>query len=257
MKPKVVILCGGKGTRLREETENKPKPLVNVGRMPILWHIMKHYAHYGLKDFILCLGYKGELIKDYFLDYKYRRWDIELNLKDGTKSIIQDDAVEDWNIIFAETGLETNTGGRIKKIEKYIKEDYFFATYGDGLTDVNLRDLEKFFLQTGKIGVITGVRPHSKYGQIEVDHDGTITMFKEKPLVDNFINGGFCVFSRNIFEYMDDNCILEKEVFEQLVSERQLALYKYTGFWKCMDTFKDYQELNEMWYSGNPLWKVY
>lgn len=257
MKPKVVILCGGKGTRLREETENKPKPLVNVGRMPILWHIMKHYAYYGFNDFILCLGYKGELIKDYFLDYKYRRWDIQINLKDGTKSIIQDDTVEDWNITFADTGLETNTGGRIKKIEKYIEEEYFFVTYGDGLSDVNLKDLECFFLQQGKTGVITGVRPHSKYGLIEVDPDGTITRFKEKPLLDSFINGGFCVFNRSIFKYMDENCVLEQDVFEQLVSLRQLALYKYKGFWKCMDTFKDYQELNEMWYSGNSPWKVY
>jgi len=258
VKPKVVILCGGKGTRLREETENKPKPLVKVGNFPILWHIMKHYAHYGYSDFILCLGYKGELIKDYFINYKFYRWDLQLNLKYGIKSFMQDMVeVEDWDITFADTGQETNTGGRVKKIEKYIDGDYFFLTYGDGLSNVNLHELEKFFLRKDKIGVITGIRPRSKYGEIAVDPKGVITEFKEKPLLDNFINGGFCVFSRKIFDYMDENCILEKEVFEQLVSMRELAVYVHEGFWKCMDTYKDYQELNKMWYSGNSPWKVY
>ncbi len=258
MKPKVVVLCGGKGTRLREETEKKPKPLVTVGELPVLWHIMKHYSHYGFNDFVFCLGYKGELIKDYFLNYKYQRWDIQINLKDGTRSVIQDTAeVEDWNIIFADTGLETNTGGRVKKIEKYIKEPYFFLTYGDGLSDVNIKKLESFFLEKGKIGVVTGVRPQSRFGEIAVDSGGIITKFKEKPLLNNFINGGFCVLNSKIFEYMTENCSLEENVFKQLAGERELALYKHTGFWKCMDTYKDYRELNEMWYSGNTPWKVY
>jgi len=258
VKPKVVILCGGKGTRLREETENKPKPLVTVGGLPILWHIMKHYAHYGFNDFILCLGYKGELIKEYFLSYQYRRWDVQLNLKDGINSIIKGkDEVEDWNIIFAGTGLETNTGGRVKKVEKYIDGDYFFLTYGDGLSDVNLMELESFFLQKGKIGVVTGVRPQSKYGEIAVDPDGIITSFKEKPWLNSYINGGFFIFNRKIFDYLNENCTLEQEVFQQLISEQQLAMYKHEGFWKCMDTYKDYQELNEMWYQGNTSWKVY
>lgn len=258
MKPKVVILCGGKGTRLREETEKKPKPLLSIGKYPILWHIMKHYSHYGFNDFILCLGYKGELIKDYFINYENRRWDIQLNLKEGIKSVLQDgDPVENWNIIFANTGLETNTGGRIKKIEKYIDEEYFFLTYGDGVSNVNLKKLEEYFKLKGKIGVITGIRPLSKYGQVTIDTDCVITGFKEKPLLNEYVNGGFCVFHRKIFNYLDENCVLEQEVFEQLVNGRELAMYKHEGFWKCMDTYKDYKELNEIWDQGNSQWKVY
>ena len=258
MKPKVVILCGGKGTRLREMTESKPKPLLSIGNYPILWHIMKHYSHYGFNDFILCLGYKGELIKEYFIKYKNRLCDVQLNLKDGIETILQDgNPVENWNIIFANTGLETNTGGRIKKIEKYINGEYFFLTYGDGLSNVNFEKLEEYFKQKGKIGVITAIRPQSRFGQITIEPDCIVTGFKEKPLLNDYANGGFCVFHRKIFNYMDENCILEQEVFEQLVNERELAIYKHEGFWKCMDTYKDYKELNEIWDHGNPQWKVY
>lgn len=258
MNPKVVILCGGKGTRLREETENKPKPLLSIGSHPILWHIMKHYSCHGFNDFVLCLGYKGELIKDYFINYKNRRCDIQLSLKEGKKLILQDgDQEENFNIVFANTGLETNTGGRIKRIEKYINEEYFFLTYGDGLSDVNLKRLEEYFLQMGKIGVITGIRPKSKYGHIIIDPDGIVSGFKEKPLLNEYINGGFCVFHRNIFNYMDDDCVLEQEVLEQLVNDRELAIYKHDGFWKSMDTYKDYKELNEIWENGDCPWKEY
>lgn len=258
MKPKVVILCGGKGTRLREETEDKPKPLLFIGNYPILWHIMKHYSNYGFNEFVLCLGYKGELIKDYFINYKNRLCDVQLNMKVGKKSILDGgDPVENWNIIFANTGLETNTGGRIKKIEKYINEEYFFLTYGDGLSDLNLKKLEEFFLQKGKVGVVTGIRPRSKYGQITVEPDCIVTGFKEKPLLNDYANGGFCIFHRKIFNYMNENCVLEQEVFEQLVNERELAMYKHEGFWKCMDTYKDYKELNEIWDNNGSLWEVY
>lgn len=258
MKPKVVILCGGKGTRLREETEHKPKPLISIGGYPILWHIMKHYSYYGFDDFILCLGYKGELIKEYFINYKNHHWDIRLNLKEGIKYVIQDgDTVENWNIIFANTGQETNTGGRIKKVEKYIDGEYFFLTYGDGLSDVNLGKLEEFFLQMGRTGVVTGIRPQSRFGQITVDSACIVTGFKEKPLLNDYVNGGFCVFHKKIFDYLDENCVLEQEVFERLVCERELAMYKHEGFWKCMDTYKDYKELNEMWERGDCPWKVY
>lgn len=257
MKPKVVILCGGKGTRLREETETKPKPLLSIGNYPILWHIMKHYSNYGFNDFILCLGYKGDLIKEYFLNYQNRRWDIQLNLKEGKKSLLQgDNQIENWNITFAHTGVETNTGGRIKRIENYIGGEYFFLTYGDGLSDVNLRKLEEYFLLKGKTGVITGIRPQSKYGVISVGDDNIITGFKEKPMLNDHINGGFCVFHKNIFNFLEDNCVLEQEVFEKLTSERELAMYKHEGFWKCMDTYKDFLELNKMWEQGDTPWKV-
>lgn len=243
--------------RLREETENKPKPLLSIGEYPILLHIMKHYAGYGFNDFILCLGYQGDQIKDFFINYNHRCRDIQLNLKKGTKSILQDNkGMEDWNIIFANTGLDTNTGGRIKRIERYINGDYFFLTYGDGVSDIDLRELEKFFLKKGKIGVITGIRPQSRFGRITMDDDCLITGFREKPVVDDYINGGFAVFHRNIFRFMDDNCVLEQDVFTQLVNERELAVYKHEGFWKCMDTYKDYVELNEMWEHGERPWKV-
>lgn len=258
MAPKVVILCGGKGTRLWEETANKPKPLLPIGEHPILWHIMEHYSHYGFNDFILCLGYKGDLIRDYFINLINCQCDIQLNLKEKTSSILHDGRpAKNWSIIFANTGLETNTGGRIKRIEKYIDGDYFFLTYGDGLSNVNLVKLEEFFRQKGKTGVITGVRPRSKFGRINIDGDCIITGFKEKPLLNDYVNGGFCVFNRKVFDYMDDNCVLEREVFEQLVDHRELVMYKHEGFWKCMDTYKDYQELNDMWESGFPPWKVF
>jgi glucose-1-phosphate cytidylyltransferase len=257
VKPKVVILCGGKGTRLREETEKKPKPMVTIGHHPILLHIMKHYSHYGYNSFVLCLGYKGEFIKEYFLNYIDRCCDLQLNLKDGVKSVIKDQkGLDNWDIIFADTGLETNTGGRIKRVEKYIKGEYFFLTYGDGLSNVNLKELEKFFLQKGRIGLVTGTRPESKYGQIAVGSDSIITGFKEKPILSDYINGGFFVFNRKIFDYLDENCVLEKEIFERLSREKELALFRHEGFWKCMDTYKDYQELNEMWKNGNTPWKV-
>lgn len=243
--------------RLREETGNKPKPLLSVGDYPILWHIMKHYSSHGFNDFILCLGYQGNQIKDYFINYNYRCRDIQLNLKKGTKSILQDKkSMEDWNIIFADTGLDTNTGGRVKRIERYIDGDYFFLTYGDGLSDVNLRELEKFFLAKGKTGVITGIRPQSRFGRITMDDQCLVTGFREKPVADDCINGGFAVFHRGIFNFMDDNCVLEQEVFTQLVSQRELAVYRHQGFWKCMDTYKDYIELNEMWEAGNRPWEV-
>jgi len=256
VKPKVVILCGGKGMRLREETVNRPKPLLNIGEYPILWHIMEHYAYYGFNDFILCLGYKGEFIRDYFINHKNIHCDIQFNLKNDARHILSDsDQIHNWNITFANTGLETNTGGRIKIIEKYINEEYFFLTYGDGLSSVNLTKLEEFYRQKGRIGVITGIRPQSKFGQITIGEDDIITGFKEKPLLNDYINGGFCVLNRKIFNYLRGDCSLEQEVFGQLVSERELAMYKHEGFWKCMDTFKDYKEMNEMWERGDWPWK--
>lgn len=243
--------------RLREETENKPKPLLSIGKYPIVWHIMKHYSQYGFNHFILCLGYQGDLIKDYFINYNNRRWDIQLNLKEGITSILQDEnEIENWSIIFANTGLETNTGGRIKKIEKYINEEYFFLTYGDGLSDVNLKELEEFYMHKGKIGVVTGIRPQSRFGKITIDNDCMVTGFKEKPLLNDYINGGFFLFNRKIFNFLDENCVLEQEVFNRLSSEKELAMYKHEGFWKCMDTYKDYVELNKMWEIGDSPWKV-
>lgn len=257
INPKVVILCGGMGTRLREETEFKPKPMVKIGDMPILWHIMKTYSHYGFKDFILCLGYKGEMIKDYFVNYGWMSNDFKLNLKSGNREQFRDNGVEDWNITFADTGQETQTGGRIKRIEKYIDGDHFLATYGDGVGNVDIKKLVAFHMQQKKVGTLTGLHPWSKYGTVHVAPDHTITAFQEKPILKDWINGGFFVFNTRMFDYLDDGCILEQGPFEQLAKEKKLSLYKHDGFWHSMDTYKDVLDLNAIWSKRNAPWHVW
>jgi len=256
--PKVVILCGGLGTRLREETEFKPKPLVEIGGRPILWHIMKGYAHFGFREFVLCLGYRGHMIKEYFLSYEYMNTDFLLDLGTNERRALRPNhGGEDWRITFADTGLETNTGGRIKRIQQYIDTDYFFATYGDGVSDVDIRALEAFFLTKGKIAVITGLHPWSKYGRVDVGADEIVKGFAEKPQLKDVTNGGFFVFSRRIFDYLDGNSVLEREPFERLAKDQEMALYKHDGFWHAMDTYKDYLDLNRMWSSGAAPWRVW
>jgi glucose-1-phosphate cytidylyltransferase len=257
-KLKVVILCGGFGTRLREETEFKPKPLVQIGNKPILWHIMKHYSHFGFNDFILCLGYKGEMIKDYFLNYIWRANDFTINLqKINEITTHAPGEIENWNITFVDTGKKTQTGGRIKAIEKYIKEPHFLATYGDGVSDVDIRKVVAFHKAKGKIGTLTGLHPRSKYGNVNIGNDQIVTEFKEKSVLNDLINGGFFVFKKEIFNYLKENVMLEKEPFEELAKKGQLALYKHDGYWQCMDTFKEYKELNKIWNNTNAPWKVW
>lgn len=262
-KPKVVILCGGIGTRLREQTEFMPKPLVRIGDMPILWHIMKIYSHYGYNDFILCLGYKGEMIKEYFLNYEWMSRDFTFNLSSRNKwKTHSEHALEDWNITFADTGLHTLTGGRIKKIEKYIKGDYFLATYGDGVADVDIKKLVKFHREKRKSVTLTGLHPISRYGIIKAKEDGLATSFSEKPALGDLINGGFFVFNRRIFDYLNKDIMLEEVVTAEgplatLAKEGQLAVFRHTGFWHCMDTYRDYAELNRIWDSKKVPWKVW
>lgn len=227
---KTVILCGGKGMRFREHTNLIPKPMALIGEKPILWHIMKIYSQFGFNEFILCLGYQGEVIEEYFKD------------------------TPEWGIIFEHTGMETNTGGRIKKIEKHINDDVFFATYGDGLADIDLNKLLKFHTNHGKIATLTTVKPCSQFGMLELDGDDFILDFKEKPLLDIWINGGFFVFNKDVFDYIGMNDVLEGEVLERLVRIRELVAYKHQGFWKCMDTYKDNIELNEMWNKRDAKW---
>jgi len=226
-----VILCGGKGTRLREYTETIPKPMVEIGSKPILWHLMKIYASHGFNEFILCLGYKGELIRDYFKNN-------DLGVK----------------ITFVDTGQETETGGRIKKIEPHIKDNVFFATYADGLADIDLNELLEHHSKSKKIATLTTVNPLSQFGVIEIDENDTIIKFKEKPLLNQWINGGFFVFSRGIFEYLKEDSVLEKEPFERLAADQQISAFKLKKFWKCMDTFKDVQLLNELSAKGDSPW---
>ncbi|MEK6816885.1 MAG: glucose-1-phosphate cytidylyltransferase [Nanoarchaeota archaeon] len=259
-KPRVVILCGGKGTRLQEETEYRPKPLVAVGGMPILWHIMKIYSHYGYNDFVLCLGYKGDMIKQYFLNYQFNVHDFTLNMKDKTKTVHHNDDVPDWNITFANTGLESNTGSRIKQIEKYIDADNFFLTYGDGVADVNIPELIQFHKRHNKIGTVTSVRPSTRFGNLTIQDDGSILDFtKTTKLHDGWIDGGFFVFKKEMFDYLstDKNCMLESDPLKSLAKDKQFMSYKHPGFWQCMDTQRELEVLNGMWNSGNPAWRIW
>jgi glucose-1-phosphate cytidylyltransferase len=253
---KVVILCGGMGTRLREETEYKPKPLVEVGGKPILWHIMKHYSHYGCKDFILCLGYKGEMIKDYFLNYKTQHNNFTIALKKGNVILHNTDDDDDWNITCVDTGQESLTGERLLRIKEFIGNDEeFMVTYGDGVSNVNINELLAFHKQKGKIGTITGIKPVSKYGLLKINQENTITEFVEKPVLNDRINGGYIIFNKAIFQHLD-NDMFEFTTLPMLAKQEQLALYLHEGFWQCMDTYRDYLHLNKIW-NTEKLWKLW
>ncbi len=255
---KVVILCGGKGTRMREETEYKPKPLVEIGGMPILWHIMKIYSYYGFNDFVLCLGYKGNMIKDYFLNFEYFTNDFTLHLGDGKRNVISHaNSLENWNITFADTGEETDTGGRVKKIEKYIDEGSFFLTYGDGVANIDIISLLKYHKTKDKIATVTGTEPRLRFGVLEVDQSGIATSFAEKPTTKGLINGGFYVFNTEVFDYLNDNSNLEREALSKLAQERKLAVYRHEGFWQCMDTYKEVEEFNRQWKLNEKPWAVW
>ena len=254
---KVVILCGGKGTRLREETEFRPKPMVEIGGRPILWHIMSTYAHHGLNDFILCLGYRGGVIKEYFFNYAQRSCDFTVDLRAGSCEFHGTDAIPDWRVTLVETGQETLTGGRVKRIEPHIREKDFLLTYGDGVTDLDVSDTVRFHKEHGCIGTVTGVSPPSRYGELFIDGERVLA-FQEKPETVGSINGGYFVFNRAIFDYLPDgdNTVLEREPLERLAADNQLRVYHHTGFWQCMDTYRDYRFLEKLWLSGNPPWKV-
>jgi glucose-1-phosphate cytidylyltransferase len=258
---KVVILCGGKGTRMGHETEFRPKPMVTIGGKPILWHIIKIYAHYGYKDFILCLGYKGEVIKRYFLDYEAMTRDFTIALGRQSRVEFHDGhGKEDFRVTLADTGPETPTGGRIKRIEPYVAgddEDTFFATYGDGVADVDLDALLNYHRQKGKIATVTAVHPFSRLGVVETDGSGLVTSFREKPQVKGLVSGGFFVFDRAFFDYLGDDSVLETTPLERLARDRQLALYRHEGFWQCMDTPTDHRVLTELWNTGHAPWRVW
>lgn len=256
----VVILAGGFGTRLKEQTEFIPKPMVPVGTKPILWHIMKIYSHFGFKRFIICTGYKSDVIKEYFLHYRF--WNSDFTLKLGNHENITihgSHSEEDLEVTIADTGLVAMTGARIKRIQKYINTNYFLLTYGDGVADIKIKDLVKFHNSHGKIATITGVRPPSRFGEL-ISEGNSVVEFTEKPQVGNsMINGGFFVFNREVFDYLEENdrCVLEKEPLEGLARDGQLMVYKHTGFWHCMDTLRDVNLLNEYWDSGLAPWKVW
>lgn len=258
---KAVILCGGQGTRLREETEYKPKPMVPIGGVPILWHIMKIYSYYGIRDFVLCLGYRGDMIKQYFLNQELMGRDFTISLKGGRKTIHDGkEAPEDWNVTLVDTGANAMTGARVKRIERYIEGEDFLLTYGDGLADVDLAKVISFHNKGGTVGTLSGVNPQSRYGMVKTDDKGIVTEFVEKPVMFNdYVNGGFYVFKKEFFDYLDadDSCVLETKPLATLAHKRQLSMYKHPGFFHAMDTYKDYLDLNKIWDSGKVPWKVW
>jgi glucose-1-phosphate cytidylyltransferase len=256
---KVVILCGGQGTRLREETEFRPKPLVDVGQRPILWHIMKLYAHHGFRQFVLCLGYRGHMIKEYFLNYEAMNNDFTICLGSQHQVSYHDaHAEQDFNVTLAETGLYTMTGGRVKRVERYLDGDTFMVTYGDGVADVDIRALTDFHRSHGKLATVTAVRPPSRFGILELDGSGRVTRFAEKPQLEGWASAGFFVFNRRMLDLLGgDDCVLEREPLEQLAASGELMVYRHEGFFFAMDTYREYQALNELWNSGKAPWKVW
>ena len=256
---KVVILCGGQGTRLREETEFRPKPLVDVGQRPILWHIMKLYAYHGFRDFVLCLGYRGNMIKEYFLNYEAMNNDFTICLGAQHHLSYHDTHTEqDFHVTLADTGLETMTGGRIKRVERFVEDETFMVTYGDGLADVNIRSLLAFHRQHGKLATVTAVRPISRFGVLDVDDAGRVQRFSEKPTLDGWASAGFFVFNRRVFDYLKgDECILEREPLERLAGENHLMVFRHEGFFFAMDTYREYQILNDLWKNGQAPWKLW
>lgn len=258
MGMKTVILCGGIGYRLKEETEFKPKPMVNIGEKPILWHIMKIYSHYGFNEFIIALGYKGDYIKQYFLNEKNMIHDFTLNtLTSDTKIHKNYISSDNFTITFVNTGEETLPGERILRTKEYIpKEDKnFMVTYGDGVADININELVKFHKKQDTIGTVTGVHPRSKYGLLGTDKNKIVTSFTEKPVLQEWVNGGFMIFKRDFFNYLREK-EMEHEGLKRLIDERELSLYNHENFWHSMDTYSDVKNLNKYW-KEDPKWKVW
>lgn len=255
---KVVILAGGYGTRLSEHTDLIPKPMVEIGNRPILWHIMKLYSSYGYNDFIILLGYKGYVIKDYFVNYFLRHSDVSLDISSNELTILNNFS-EPWKITMLETGLGTMTGGRIKKAQKYINNEAFFLTYGDGLSDVNINELLKFHKLHKKLLTITSVQPEGKFGALEIDKQNKVISFNEKPKGDgSWINGGFFVCQPEVLNYINnDECIFEDYPLKEMANNKQIYTFKHQGFWKCMDTLRDKNYLNELWDKNNAKWKTW
>jgi glucose-1-phosphate cytidylyltransferase len=257
---KVVIFAGGLGTRLSEETSVRPKPMVEIGGKPILWHIMKTYSHYGYNDFIVCLGYKGNVIKEYFINYFLYNSDITVQLHDN-KLDIHYANTESFRVTLVETGLETNTAGRLQKIKPYVEKETFMLTYGDGVADININELISFHQQHGKLATLTSIVLPSRYGKIKTDGNSLVTSFEEKPKDEGYwINGGFFVLNPAIFKYLEgdmERVQWEKKPLTEIAKDRQLVAYKHNGFWKCMDALRDKIELEELWNEGNAPWKIW
>ncbi len=253
----VVIFCGGQGSRMKEETEFRPKPMVSLGGKPILWHIMKIYSHFGFNDFIIALGYKGDYIKDFFLNQQYFENDFHLSTHSGKRILHKNNKRkrDNFNITFVDTGLETLTGERLLKVKKYINTDRFMVTYGDGVGNVNISELIRFHEDKNTVGTITGVHPKSKWGLIISDSKGIVKEFRQKPKLNQYVNGGFMVFNKEFFKYLKPKEMVEVAL-ERVLKEKKLAVYTHDDYWSAMDTYQDVEEMNKQW-KKDPKWKIW
>lgn len=256
---KVVILAGGLGTRISEETHSKPKPMIHIGDRPILWHIMKIYSYYGFREFIICLGYKGYVIKEYFANYAITESDITIDFSKKHRLYYHSPPAEPWRVTLVDTGKETMTGGRLKRVQKYIGSEPFLFTYGDGVSNANIRELVSFHRAHGKLATVTAVQPAGRFGSLLIRHDGGVEQFSEKIKGDGgWVNGGFFVLQPDIFDYLEgDSTVFEKEPLEGLAKDGKLQAYKHTGFWYAMDTLRDKMMLEGLWNSGEAPWEIW
>jgi glucose-1-phosphate cytidylyltransferase len=257
---KVVIFAGGLGTRIAEETETRPKPMVNIGGKPILWHIMKIYSQFGFNDFIICLGYKGYMIKEYFMHYYLHNSDITIDVANNNMEVLNSNT-ENFKVTLVETGLKTKTAGRLKMVHKYIGDEDFMLTYGDGVADININELLDFHKRHGKTATVTAIQPEARFGGMLLDKEGKVVHFKEKPTGDGkWINGGFFVLKPSVFKYLDgdmDDIMWEDSPMETLANNGQLIAYRHKGFWKCMDAMRDKIELESLWQNNQAKWKTW
>ncbi len=256
---KVVILAGGFGTRISEESHLRPKPMIEIGGMPIMWHIMKIYSSFGYNDFIICCGYKQQVIKEFFNDYYLHGSDLTFDFSKENSMKIHTNCSEPWRVTVVDTGLDTMTGGRVKRIQKYVGDEPFMLTYGDGVSDVNLKELESFHRSHGKIGTLTAINAGQRFGVLGMGDSGLVTAFREKRDSDgSLINGGFMMFNPDFFDYLeDDSTVLEQEPMERLASDGQLMAFRHEGFWQCMDTQRDKERLESLWESGKAPWRLW
>jgi len=256
---KVVIFAGGYGTRISEESHLKPKPMIEIGEKPILWHIMKHYSHYGFSEFIICLGYKGNLIKEYFANYFLYGADVTFDMRYGNNMQVHTNMAEPWKVTLVNTGLDTMTGGRLKRVKEYLQNDTFMLTYGDGVSDVNISELLAYHKSHGRLATVTAVQPGGRYGVLGINEDATVLEFVEKPnTLDVWINGGFFVLEPKVLEYLEgDNTVFEQGPLSTLAKDGQISAFKHAGFWQCMDNQRDKHQLEKLWESGKAPWKVW
>ena len=256
---KAVLLAGGLGTRMREETEFRPKPMVEVGGKPVLWHIMKTYAQSGINDFVICAGYKGNVIKNYFYNYAPENLDFTVKLGNHDEIVYHGSHDEfDWTVTVVDTGPLTMTGGRLQRVQHFLEDETFLCTYGDGIADVNISDSILFHKNQGKLATMTATRPVSRFGVVELGDEGIVEKFREKPKVDDWVNIGYFVFEPEIFSYLKgDGSVLEEDLLHSLAIEKQISAFKHDGFWQPMDTQREAQQLNEIWESGHAPWKTW